>query len=91
MVSNIKEVFLSDICYLLSFPAFQVEEALYVFISVFLSFCSKILTLFPSKELFKNKAKVNSTILKMSSHLEPDLFNSIFKINLIYWNKNKDL
>ena len=38
MVSNIKEVFLSDFCYLLSFPAFQVEEALYVFISVFLSF-----------------------------------------------------
>ena len=38
MVSNIKEVFLSDICYLLSFPAFQVEEALYVLISVFLSF-----------------------------------------------------
>ena len=32
MVSNIKEVFLSDICYLLPFPAFQVEEALYVFI-----------------------------------------------------------
>ena len=59
MVSNIKEVFLSDICYLLSFPAFQVEEALYVFISVFLSFWYKILTLFSSKELFKNKAKIN--------------------------------
>ena len=59
MVSNIKEVFLSDICYLLSFPAFQVEEALYVLISVFLSFWYKILTLFPLKELFKNKAKIN--------------------------------
>ena len=81
MVSTIKEVFLSDFCYLISFPAFQVEE---VFISVFLSFWYKILTLFPSKELFKNKAKVNSTILKMSSHLEPDSFKSIFKINLIY-------
>ena len=84
MVSIIIEVFLSDFCYLLSVPAFQVEEALYVFISVFLSFWYKILTLFPSKELFKNKAKVNSTILKMSSHLEPDSFKSIFKINLIY-------
>ena len=31
MVSNIKEVFLSDFCYLIAFPAFQVEE---VFISV---------------------------------------------------------
>ena len=59
MVSNIKEVFLSDSCYLLSFPAFKVEEALYVFIRVFLSFLYKILTLFPSKELFKTKAKVN--------------------------------
>ena len=58
MVSNIKEVFLSDFCYLLSFPAFQIEEALYVFISVFLSFWYKILTLFSSKELFKNKAKI---------------------------------
>ena len=38
MVSTIKEVFLSDFCYLLSVPAFQVEKALYVFISVFLSF-----------------------------------------------------
>ena len=38
MVSIILEVFLSDFCSLLSFPAFQVEEALYVFISVFLSF-----------------------------------------------------
>ena len=38
MVSIIIEVFLSDFCYLLSVPAFQVEEALYVFISVFLSF-----------------------------------------------------
>ena len=35
MVSIIIEVFLSDFCYLLCFPAFQVEEALYVFISVF--------------------------------------------------------
>ena len=84
MVSIIIEVFLSDFCYLLSDPAFQVEEALYVIISVFLSFWYKILTLFPSKELLKNKAKVNSTILKMSSHLEPDSFKSIFKINLIY-------
>ena len=83
MVSIIIEIFLSDYCYLLSFPAFQDEEALYVFISVFLSFWYKILTLFPSQELFKNKAKVNSTILKMSSHLEPDSFKSIFKINRI--------
>ena len=83
MVSIILEVFLSDFCYLLSVPAFQVEEALYVFIIVFLSFWYEILTLFPSKELFKNKAKVNSTILKMSSHLEPDSFKSIFIINLI--------
>ena len=62
---------------------FQVEEALYVFISVFLSFWYKIFTLFPMKELSKNKAKVTSTILEMSSHLEPDLFKSIFKILFI--------
>ena len=31
MVSIILEVFLSDFCYLLSFTAFQGEEALYVF------------------------------------------------------------
>ena len=43
MVSIILEVFLSDFCYLLSFPAFQVEEALYVFLSVFLSFDLKFL------------------------------------------------
>ena len=59
MVSIIIEVFLSDFCSLLSFPVFRVEEALYVFIRVFLSFLYKILTLFPSKELFKTKAKVN--------------------------------
>ena len=84
MVSIVLEVFLSDFCYLLSFPAFQVEEALYVFISVFLSFWYKIITFFPSKEVFKNKAKVNSIILKISSHLQPDSFMLIFKINLIY-------
>ena len=59
MVSIILEVFLSDFCYLLSVPAFQVEEALYKFLSVFLSFWYKIFTLFLTKELFKNKAKVN--------------------------------
>ena len=84
MVSIIIEVFFIWFLLLLSFPAFQVEEALYVFISVVLSFWYKIISLFPPKELFKNKAKVNSTILKMSSHLEPDSFKSIFKINLIY-------
>ena len=83
-MSIVLEVFLSDFCYLLSVPAFQVEEALYVFLSVFLSFWYKIITLFPLKELYNNKAKDNSTILKMSSHLETDSFKSIFKINLIY-------
>ena len=64
MVSIVLEVFLSDFCYLLSFIAFQVEEALYVFISVFLSLWYKILTMFPSKELFKNKAKLIQLFLK---------------------------
>ena len=59
MVSIIIEVFLGDFCYSLCFPAFQVEEALYVFITVFLSFWYKIFTLFLTKELLKNKANVN--------------------------------
>ena len=86
MVSTIKEVFLSDFCYLISFPAFQVEE---VFISVFLSFWYKILTLFPSKELFKNKAKINYTILKMSSHLEPDSFVNFQNKSYLLGKKRK--
>ena len=82
MVPIILEVFYLIFAFIIL--SFQVEEALYVFISVVISFLYKSITLFPLKELYKNKAKDNSTILKMSSHFEPDSFKSIFKINLIY-------
>lgn len=54
MASTIKEILLSDFCSLLSFSAFEVEEALQLLKLFNFPFWYRILTLFLLKEFFKN-------------------------------------
>ena len=64
MVSIILELFLSDFCYLLSVPVFQVEEALYVFIVSFFPSDMKFLLCFHQRNSLRIRQKLIQLFLK---------------------------